>query len=113
MYQIRPSAYWRKKDTFLYLFGFGFDSSIGRVTLNGKVINYSSINEEMAAYDESLPQHYDTATAALDFTYNPYVDIYFALQKIPSDASHFSIYVYRHLCQNSAIISFSDILREF
>lgn len=97
MYKVRPSSYWHQRETFLYLFGFGFNLSIGRKTLDGKVINHSLINEEMAAYDESLPQHYDTQTAAIDFTYNPYIAIYFALQNISSNARYVSVYAYKHL----------------
>lgn len=97
MYEKRPSTYWQEKSTFDYLFEFIFRTSIGRETLDGAVINYSVINEEMASYDESLSQHYDTQTAALDFTFNPYVAIYFALQNIPKDSRHISVYAYRHL----------------
>jgi hypothetical protein len=97
MYELRPILFWAEKETFLYLFEFGFTSSVGRVALDGKVISNTTINEELASYDESLSQHYDTETGALDFTNNPWVALYFALKKIPKDASHFSVFAYKQL----------------
>lgn len=97
MYMSRDKSFWARRETFFDLFQYIFEPSIARVTLDGNIINYSSINEELAAYDESLPQHYDTQTAAIDFTRNPYKAIYFALKNIPYQATHFSVYAYRQL----------------
>jgi len=97
MHELRPPSFLENRETFFYLFRYMFNLSIARETLNGDILNYSVINEEFAAYDESLPQHYDTQTAAVDFTKNPYKAIYFALKKIPSRATHFSIYAYKQI----------------
>jgi hypothetical protein len=102
MYQLRPPAFWEAEKTFQYLFEHGLNLSIGRITLDGQVINYSAINEELAGYDESLPQHYGIPTAALDWTYNPYIAIFFALQNIPPGVSHFSIYAYKTISDDKS-----------
>ncbi|HSW69143.1 MAG TPA: FRG domain-containing protein [Gammaproteobacteria bacterium] len=95
MYELRPPSFWTEKETFIRLFQYGFEKSIGRITDDGKIINHSIINEEMASYDESLPQHYDTQTAALDFSINPLKALYFSTKGIPNDATHISIFAYK------------------
>lgn len=97
MYEMRPPAYWETEKTFLDLFSYLLELSIGRIGLDFKILNYSKINEELAAYDETLPQHYGVSTAALDWTRNPLIAIYFAIEKIPSDATSFSVYVFREI----------------
>lgn len=96
MYELRPASYWESKETFFYFFQSMFNLSISRETLGGEILNYSVINEELAAYDESLPQHYDTQTAAMDFTRNPYKAIYFALKKIPK-----RLHIFQYMLINS------------
>lgn len=54
--------------------------------------------------DESLPQHYGIPTACLDWTYNPYIAIYFALQNIPTNATHISIFAYQEIQENDLIM---------
>lgn len=102
MYKLRNLYFWTTEKTFIYLFEYGLQSSIGRIGADGEIIQYSTINEEIAGYDDSLPQHYGVSTAAFDWTRNPYIAIYFALQNIPNEAKYFSIYAYKE-------ISFSPI----
>jgi len=76
------------------------------------LIKPANISEVLAGRDETLPQHYDVPTAALDVTKNPYIALFFALdlanvpefdsrtglfiaKKIPNAAKCFSIYVYK------------------
>lgn len=98
MYQLRPPSFWIEYRHFLDFFYYLLDRSIGRITIaDSKIINYSEINEEMASYDQSLPQHYGTETTALDLTLNPLKAIFFAIRDIPNSASHFSVFAYREL----------------
>jgi hypothetical protein len=97
MYDLRKPNYWIDKETFLYLFHNGLNQAIGCIGFDGKILKESKLSETLAGYDESLPQHYDVPTVALDWTYNPYVALYFALQNIPKNTSYVSIYAYKEI----------------
>jgi hypothetical protein len=97
MYKLRPSGFWCEKKTFMDLTGRLLLSLTGIEDLQGRVLKYSTIYEELAGYDETLPQHYSVPTAALDWTRNPYNAVYFSLQNIPADAKHISLYAFREI----------------
>lgn len=90
-----PKEHWTREETFMQFFEYVFRFSIGRIKLNGEVMNYSKINEDLTGFDETLPQHYGVPTACLDGTKNPYVDLFFAIQNIPTHVSQISIIAYK------------------
>lgn len=108
----RDAVFWTKEKTFLYLISNTFQYLITRSSLDGKVIIAPNPDESLTGIDEKIPQHYGVPTAALDFSWNPYVALFFALdlvnepetdlesglllaKKMPNDAKYFSIYAYK------------------
>ena len=85
--QLRGIEFWRDEKTFRYLFTSYFPRVIQRYDLQGDLIQDANPFEDLTGIDESLPQHYGTPTAALDWSYNPLVAIYFGLgnRNITSD----------------------------
>ena len=62
---IRDAAYWQQESTFQHLFERYLSTIIDRIGLNGQFIQKANPYEDLAAVDETLPQHYDIPTAAL------------------------------------------------
>ncbi|MDP1574368.1 MAG: FRG domain-containing protein [Coxiellaceae bacterium] len=98
MYEMKKPEYWLKEETFLCCFRHELDSSTTLISLDDKILKNGMTCEEMAGYDESLPQHYDTPTAALDWSYDPRVALYFSIEDLT--ASSFSIYAYKEIANN-------------
>ncbi|MFA6037920.1 MAG: FRG domain-containing protein [Legionellales bacterium] len=96
-YQMQPPDFWIQKDAFVNLVQRLSLSIIGKVHLDGTVLQYSEFYEFLTAFDESFPQHYGVPTAALDWTYDPYVALSFALEFIPENAKYISIWVYEKI----------------
>jgi hypothetical protein len=92
MYEKRPPSFWIQEETFMRLVGDGLHQASGVISLQGELIKASTIYEDIAAYDESLPQHYGVSTTALDWTYNPYVAVYFSLPQDTVDINCISLY---------------------
>ncbi len=97
MYHERDPSFWTTEETFIYLFKQDVSFLMSVISLDGKLLKESYINEAFSGYDEYLPQHYDTPTVALDWSKNPLIAIFFAIREIPSDATHFSIYAYKQI----------------
>ena len=73
---------------------------IPTVSLDGTVLKPSYPCEDLLnVMDASRPQHYDIPTSVLDWTYNPDVAIYFALDSEYADKNGdiFSIYAYKQI----------------
>jgi len=97
MYLERGASFWTTEKTFKYLFSNEIGLLVGVISLDGRILKESYINEDFSGYDEYLPQHYDTPTVALDWSKNPHIAIFFAIREIPPDATHFSIYAYKQI----------------
>lgn len=95
--KLRSPEFWIDEESFMYFFGFALRVSTGIILLDGSIKNSPEINEILTAYDESLPQHYSVPTAALDWTWNPYIAIFFALKDIPKNVKEIAIYAYKEI----------------
>ena len=92
-----PPEYWVKEPAFLDLFAIFLTPLRGILSTDNKILKYSEIEENIVAYDETLPQHYDTPTAALDWSRNPYIGLYYAL--LDASAIHVSLFAYMQIKQ--------------
>jgi hypothetical protein len=79
MLQLRNVEFWKDEKTFHYMFSSYFQQIVQIRDLNGALIKDANPYEDLTGIDESLPQHYGASTAALDWTYNPFVALFFAL----------------------------------
>ena len=118
----RPEEFWVTEETFLYLVSSYLPVTSTIYHLNGTIIKDAQPFEDITGVDESFPQHYGIPTTALDWTYNPYISIYFALdldnekfhlqselyvaKKIP--AEYFSIYAFRQISTTDSHIQIKD-----
>lgn len=75
----RTLEYWKSEDTFHHLFSSYFPRLIRLYHLNNTLMQDANPFENLASVDETLPQHYGTPTAALDWTFNYNIAIYFAV----------------------------------
>ncbi len=75
----RNLEFWKSEKTFQHLFSSYFPKIITRHNLDGTLLQDANPFEDLASVDETLPQHYDPTTAALDWTLNHNVAIYFAV----------------------------------
>jgi len=98
---------WIKEETFVDL---NIRSYEGILVLsdpiNGRIMREPYTFEEFSAFDETCAQHYDIHTAALDWSFNPYVALFFGLfeydqekkhYSLKNSAQYFSIYVYKQI----------------
>jgi hypothetical protein len=119
----RPKAFWAEKETFIWIIENSFSRWIECRGLDGKILIESCPDQDLiTGMDETFPQHYDLPTAALDWTYNPYKALYFALGKnnqvfdkekqiyrcTELEASHFYIFAYRQLKRENSPIYIKD-----
>ncbi|AMV12897.1 FRG domain protein [Legionella pneumophila] len=87
---LRDAEYWRQETTFQQMFERYLPTIINRHSFkDGALIQQANPYEDLAAVDETLPQHYGIPTAALDWSYNFYVAIHFALGKESEQNSKF------------------------
>ena len=98
MYEIRKPDFWLQENTFNYIFYFELNSATTLTSIKGQVTKKGEITEEIAGYDESLPQHYGTETAALDWSRNPLKALYFGTSE--SSDENFSLYAYKEIKNN-------------
>ena len=114
----RPVACWLTDESFYlaleeYLRGLEF-----QISLDGKeLLKQPYILNDITPYDESLAQHYCERypTTILDWTYNPYIALYFALPKNHKTVNHlyFSICVCEKPTQNDGQVFFLEDYQEF
>jgi len=87
---LRDAEYWKQETTFQQMFERYLPTIINRHSLkDGSLIQRATPYEDLAAIDETLPQHYGIPTAALDWSYNFNIAIYFALGEKPEQKSKF------------------------
>ncbi len=98
IYDVKKPDSWLSEDAFHSVFHFELNSATTLTSLDNKIIKKGELTEEITGYDESLPQHYDTETAALDWSKNPMKALYFATEK--SSDENFSLYAYREINNN-------------
>lgn len=105
-YSDKPIELWTEEEVFQKIFRDNlYFLLLGAVDLNGNVLQESVVPNNLTCADEGLPQHYGIPTAALDWTLDPYIAIFFALRNIPKDSKFISIYVYKQIVvENSPII---------
>ena len=75
----RDSTFWTKKENFIWFVKTTLPRLLSISSLDGKLIKDGIIDEDLTGIDETYPQHYDASTAALDWTYNFKIAIFFAL----------------------------------
>jgi len=78
--KLRDPDFWTKEESFVAHVKYIFPHLIERYFMDGTV-QYANPFEELVGVDFRLPQHYGIETSALDWTYDPYIAIYFALRK--------------------------------
>ena len=99
---------WINYDTFLKSLNQVLYLVERRDIYTDSLLNNPEIFEDIAAYDETRPQHYDIATSALDWTYNPYKALFFACRNLANKnpasiisvypSTHISLFLYRQIC---------------
>lgn len=97
-YKIRDHHFWAREDAFEYFFRYQLENSTTRTSLDNKILKEGRIDDEITIYEESLPQHYDVPTAALDWSYDPSVALYFATNNASEE--YFSIFAYKEINNN-------------
>jgi hypothetical protein len=99
---IHSSSDWFTKEKFIGFIQYSLPQIFTITELNGDIRQKANLDNIITGYDQTYPQHYDFPTAALDFTFNFYVAIYFALRSRDKNNTSkcFSIYAYKEL-QNS------------
>ena len=105
----RDADFWTLEKTFVYLVENEFKNLVECRGLNGGLLKAALPDECLTGIDETIPQHYGVATAALDFTLDSDIALFFALglhnapeidaktglliaKNMPSEANYFSIY---------------------
>lgn len=81
------AEHWLQEQTFVGLFRSSFPKLMTRISADGSVLQRSKFPKEITGVDETFPQHYDFPSAALDWSYDPFVAMHFA---IPKDDEHFN-----------------------
>lgn len=104
----RSLSYWKSEETFPQLFSSYFPRLIRRYHLDGILMQDANPFEDLASVDETLPQHYDIPTAALDWTFNYNVAIYFAVGKKEIKEKFLTIYALKIHNPNSSPINVMD-----
>ncbi len=89
---IRDAEYWRQEKTFYDMFSRYFPTIVKRYDLKNNLFQDATPYEDLAGTDESLPQHYGTPTAALDWSRNPNVAIHFAIGDKTTESQFLRIY---------------------
>jgi hypothetical protein len=100
----RSLEFWTSEKTFLHLFSSYFPRLIRRYHLDGTLMQDATLFEDLASVDETLPQHYDTPTAALDWTFNYNIAIYFATRHNETTENFLTIYALKIHNKNSSPI---------
>lgn len=96
-YEIHPSSDWTTEEALRRVFGENLDAITVLIGLDGELLKRGEVYKVLTSCEESLPQHYGVPTAALDWTYDPYKAIFFALWKMPENVEQFSIYAYKEI----------------
>ncbi|HBD9263983.1 TPA: FRG domain-containing protein, partial [Legionella pneumophila] len=91
---VRSLDDWISYDTFLRLLEEILYLVERRDVYTNNLLNNPEIFEDIAAYDETRPQHYDMATSALDWTYNPFIALFFACGSLANANSSRAIVIY-------------------
>lgn len=91
MLELRNKGYWKQEETFLQLYEAYLPTLIER-SIGIDIIQSASPFEDLAALDETVPQHYGVATTILDWSFDANVAIYYALELNQQNPSHMKIF---------------------
>jgi hypothetical protein len=109
---IHNPADWGTKEKFIGFIQYSLPKIFTLTGLDGNVIQKANLDNIITGYDQTYPQHYDFPTAALDFSFNFYVAIYFALNSGDTNNTSkcFSIYAYKEMqnLENSPVFILQD-----
>lgn len=92
MLQLKTPSHWKDPETFHHLFSGYFPRILEIYDLNNLLIQKAQPPEDLIGIDETFPQHYGAITAALDWTRNPLIAIYFALENQLDNSGFSTIY---------------------
>lgn len=100
----RNLEYWKSERTFQQLFSSYFPRIIKLTNLDGTTLQDANPFEDLASVDETLVQHYDPTTAALDWTLNYNIAIHFAVGEKEIAEKFLAIYALKIHNPNSSPI---------
>ena len=101
LHKLNPMLYWGAEKTFQRFFYYNLSNSVGRFSRDGTILNYTMIDDNLTGFEESRPQHYGIRTAALDFTYDPYIALFFSIQD--------KKYIEQYKPQNVSVYAYKQI----
>ena len=104
----RNQEYWKSETTFHQLFSSYFPKIIKRINPDGTLLQDANPFEDLASVDETLIQHYDPTTAALDWTLNYNIAIYFAIGEKKVTEKFLAIYALKIHTPHSSPIHVMD-----
>lgn len=96
---LRDIEYWKSEATFDWFLTSYLPTIITRIS-QGKIIQKAQPFEDLAGVDETLPQHYGTPTAALDWSSNFKKATFFAIQDCKDNPQFCSLYALKILNPN-------------
>lgn len=94
---LKPPLYWHQEETFIQFLQYTYPKILNFLNLKNEMIIEGKIDEILTAFDETYAQHYNIATAALDWSENPHKALFFSLENIPTDARFISLYAYKQI----------------
>lgn len=108
--------HWAKENTFHDYFHQFYQSLVPLFTLDGTLIKKSYVDDEITGLDETYPQHYGFKTAALDWTDDPRIALFFTIYSDTpdNDSKYVSVSIYKEINTEDSpvIIMPKDSLKE-
>lgn len=110
IFECGHNGHWAKEKTFQNYFHQFYLSLVPLCSLDGKVVKQSFVFEDITGVDETYPQHYGMQTAALDWTYDPYIALFFTIytDKSYCDSEYLSISVYEEIIKEDSPVIIKD-----
>lgn len=120
--EYRQPEFWIMEDNFFFVINNVYSKFLDITDQNGAILSKGRLDEVSTGFEETFLQHYDAGTSVLDWSYDPLVAIYFALdldneiwnkdrklflaKKIPTD--YFAIYAYRQISTINSPVLIKD-----